>query len=293
MSDEFKLEITPRSTRITIWNNVDKDFSKKFHDSFGKHSSNLSAPPLDMVDVGNEVSVDEEKKKETKFNNYKLRRKIRANTFKTLAYINFNAPNCYLLTLTFDERKSSKCKDLNYCHRCFKKYMYELRKLYDDLLYLGVFAKQKNENWHYHVLINLPENSTTELKEVRDLWKRGIAHTRTLYDWDDFSTRVDYCVKNMLDNPKEDAQGRNGYLRSHGLKDKVVLKSWNENEMDDAYRYLSDLISSEVDSEKPKHLYTISFEDDPEFSSFISQYMSKKGFPELFGNMKVARKILN
>ena len=97
----------------------------------------------------------------------------------------------------------------------------------------------------------------------------------------------------MLDNPKEDAQGRNGYLRSHGLKDKVVLKSWNENEIDDAYRYLSDLISSEVDSEKPKHLYTISFEDDPEISSFISQYMSKKGFPELFGDMKVARKILN
>ena len=41
MSDEFKLEITPRSTRITIWINVDKDFSKKFHDSFGKHSSNV------------------------------------------------------------------------------------------------------------------------------------------------------------------------------------------------------------------------------------------------------------
>ena len=53
------------------------------------------------------------------------------------------------------------------------------------------------------------------------------------------------------------------------------------------------MISSEVDSEKPKHLYTISFEDDPEISSFISQYMSKKGFPELFGDMKVARKILN
>ena len=65
------------------------------------------------------------------------------------------------------------------------------------------------------------------------------------------------------------------------------------NQIRQVFISLSDLIHSEVDSEKPKHLYTISFEDDPEFSSFISQYMSRKGFPELFGDMKVARKILD
>ena len=32
---------------------------------------------------------------------------------------------------------------------------------------------------------------------------------------------------------------------------------------------------------------------DPNFMNSLNQDMSKKGFPELFGDMKVARKILN
>ena len=103
--------------------------------------------------------------------------------------------------------------------------------------------------------------------------------------WESFSNTLGCWL--LL--PKEEAQGRNGYLRSHELKNKVVLKSWNENEMNDAYRYLSDLISSKVDSEKPKHLYTISFEDDPEFSTQL--WLTANGRFRLFWtNMPRGRK---
>ncbi len=155
--------------------------------ALGKHSSNLSAPPLDMVDVGNEGSVDEEKKKETKFNNYKLRRKKSVQILlKTLAYINFNAPNCYLLTLTFDERKSSKCKDLDYCHRCFKNICMNYESCMMICFILGYSQNKRMETGitmsSLIFLKILPLNS----KKLEIYGKRGIAHTRTLYDWDDF-----------------------------------------------------------------------------------------------------------
>lgn len=266
MAEHFKLEITNRSTKITTWTGVSDDFANEYKERLGADDSlpddYIPAPMSDALktvltpfppenDKDNkendkQIPLKSSAKKNTgKYAtyNYAKRVKKRRSTFKTLAYINFHIPNVQFVTLTFDSRIVNNANDLQTCHKAFQKFIKRIRHQYDDFRYLAVFSRQTNKNWHYHMICNFDESVTG--KAIRELWTYGIIHNTVVTKYDEFDTKVSYCVDNMERNSWEELQGEKGYLNSKGLQNKIVLRSWNENESDMAYEYLRQILQSD------------------------------------------------
>ena len=311
MAEHFKLEITNRSTKITTWTGVSDDFANEYK---GRLGTNDSLPddyiPAPMSDALKTVLTpfppenDKDNKENDKQNtlkssvkkntgkyatyNYAKRVKKRRSTFKTLAYINFHIPNVQFVTLTFDSRIVNNANDLQTCHKAFQKFIKRIRHQYDDFRYLAVFSRQTNKNWHYHMICNFDESVTG--KAIRELWTYGIIHNTVVTKYDEFDTKVSYCVDNMERNSWEELQGEKGYLNSKGLQNKIVLRSWNENESDMAYEYMRQILQSD---DIPYALHSVTKKDKLPSSSKaydINYLVSHKGFAELFAKPIVAKK---
>ena len=233
MAEHFKLEITNRSTKITTWTGVSDDFANEYKERLGTDDSlpddYIPAPMSDALktvltpfppenDKDNkendkQIPLKSSAKKNTgKYAtyNYAKRVKKRRSTFKTLAYINFHIPNVQFVTLTFDSRIVNNANDLQTCHKAFQKFIKRIRHQYDDFRYLAVFSRQTNKNWHYHMICNFDESVTG--KAIRELWTYGIIHNTVVTKYDEFDTKVSYCVDNMERNSWEELQGEKGYL---------------------------------------------------------------------------------
>ena len=94
----------------------------------------------------------------------------------------------------------------------------------------------------------------------------------------------------MEQNSWEELQGEKGYLNSKGLQNKIVLRSWNENESDMAYEYLRQILQSD---DIPYALHSVTKKDKLPSSSKaydINYLVSHKGFAELFAKPIVAKK---
>lgn len=311
MAEHFKLEITNRSTKITTWTGVSDDFANEYKERLGVDDSLpddyipapmsdalktvLNPPPSENADKDkpNEnqiVSKSSAKKNDGKYAkyNYAKRVKKRRSTFRTLAYINFRTPNVQFVTLTFDTRIFDNANDLQTCHKAFQKFIKRIRHQYDDFRYLAVFSRQTNKNWHYHMICNFDE--TVSGKTIHDLWTYGIVHNTVLTKYDEFDTKVSYCIDNMESVSWDELQGEKGYLNSKGLQNKIVLRSWNENESDMAYEYLRQILQSD---DIPYALHSVTKKDKLPSSSKaydINYLVSHKGFAELFAKPIVAKK---
>ena len=225
MAEHFKLEITNRSTKITTWTGVSDDFANEYKERLGADDSlpddYIPAPMSDALktvltpfppenDKDNkendkQIPLKSSAKKNTgKYAtyNYAKRVKKRRSTFKTLAYINFHIPNVQFVTLTFDSRIVNNANDLQTCHKAFQKFIKRIRHQYDDFRYLAVFSRQTNKNWHYHMICNFDESVTG--KAIRELWTYGIIHNTVVTKYDEFDTKVSYCVDNMERNSWEE-----------------------------------------------------------------------------------------
>lgn len=248
MAEHFKLEITNRSTKITTWTGVSDDFANEYKERLGADDSlpddYIPAPMSDALktvltpfppenDKDNkendkQIPLKSSAKKNTgKYAtyNYAKRVKKRRSTFKTLAYINFHIPNVQFVTLTFDSRIVNNANDLQTCHKAFQKFIKRIRHQYDDFRYLAVFSRQTNKNWHYHMICNFDESVTG--KAIRELWTYGIIHNTVVTKYDEFDTKVSYCVDNMERNSWEELQGEKGYLNSKGLLSDDMLLPLN------------------------------------------------------------------
>ena len=328
MAEHFKLEITNRSTKITTWTGVSQDFAEEFRECltqndslpnnyiwkqlsndmgtvFAPQPSKKSEDAEDNNGKGNVTSKTEKENtgKYAKFN-YQKRINKRRSTFKTLAYINFFVPNVQFVTLTFDGRIFKDANDLAVCHKAFQKFIKRVRHQYDDFKYLAVFSRQKNSNWHYHMLCNFDE--TVSGQTIGALWTYGLTDNLVLTKYQEFETRISYCIDNMEQVAWDSLQGEKGYLSSKGLQNKVVLRSWNENEEDDAKKYLSEILQSD---EYPVPLSSIELprklspseinqqrlslpKEEVQYSKpyQINHLVSQKGFRELFEAPVVAKK---
>ena len=206
--------------------------------------------------------------------------------------------------MTFDSRNVDYACDLKSCHLAFRKFIKRIRHQYDDFRYLAVFSRQTNKNWHYHMICNFDE--TVSGKTIHDMWSYGIIHNTVITKYDEFDTKISYCIDNMEQVAWDDLQGEKGYLNSKGLQNKIVLRSWNENESEMAFEYLQEILGS---SDKPipigstkivemlntyelQHLITSKSGNEVSANkSFNINYLiSHKGFAELFDAPVVAKK---
>lgn len=258
MAEHFKLEITNRSTKITTWTGVSSNFADEFRenlivsDTTSNSDKHMTDAMRTVFSITNEDATstikNDSSKSDGKYStyNYVKRVKQRRSKFKTLAYINFTVPNVQFVTLTFDGKLFDGADDLDISHKAFQKFIKRVRHKYDDFRYLAVFSRQKNKHWHYHMICNFDESVSGKI--IREIWSYGIIHNTVLTRYDEFETKLSYCIDNMNQVAWDDLQGEKGYLSSKGLQDKIVLRSWNENEHDEAFKYLSEILGS---SDKP------------------------------------------
>lgn len=341
MAEHFKLVVTPKGTQIVTFTGVDEDFAQVYGDTLAyakmlandKQISDAEDPqPLTMEYVFAQTSsepippelVDKLTKKKAKnklrnkdysepdsetvggrytLYNYKKRIKERAAKFRSYAFINFNKKNTQFVTLTFDNRIVADADKLDVAHSCFRKFIKRVQSKFTDLRYAGTFSRQKNGNWHYHMLFNFDESVSG--KEINDMWKYGVAHCTLITSGDDFYSKISYCIDNMYKVSYSDLKGEKGYLHSYGLQSSIEFRSWNEKESDKAYELLHEILQSSLDKPTPRN--SVMLEKGKSFFSRIGSldgepyeikmddkeinYLySTKGFPELFKQTVVAKR---
>ncbi len=303
MADHFKLEITNRSVRIMKLNNVKEDFATEYSEllSVDKHDKNaeinydtmnqamknifLNAKQADTETTPSTSSKHKKPAGKYAVYNYAKRMKTRTEKFRTDAYMNFRVPNVQFVTLTFDPSDFDGATDLNICHNAFKKFIQRLHYIFKDFVYIATFSKQKNGNWHYHMLCNLDIN--VKNKVIQDAWKYGMTHSTPLTSYSEFDSRISYCIDNMYNVAWTDLKGEKGYLSSKGLMKPVVFRSWKDDEYENAYAYLSKILES---TDKPLDVSSHDIVDEVTDKTVkISYKVSHKTFPELFDKVKVAK----
>lgn len=307
MAEHFKLEISNKSVRITTFNNVSENFAKEYREMLSgdivDDETENGSTELDWDNMTPEMRtvlgcdlvgpmptakpVEKPKRKTSgKYSvyNYTKRLKKRAEEFRTATYINFRVPNVQFVTLTFDERVFESADDLDACHKAFKKFIQRMHYSLNDFIYVATFSRQKNKHWHYHMICNLDMNVNN--KFIQDKWTYGMTHSTPITSHSELSSRIAYCIDNMYDVAWDDLHGEKGYLKSKGLMNRVVLRSWKEDEADAAYEYLSKILES---TDKPLDVNSGTVEDLMSDSEFIvSRKISHKVFPEFFMDVKVA-----
>lgn len=154
-----------------------------------------------------------------------------------------------MLTLTFDSRlqPEKKFSDLSITHREFKKFIQRVNDHYDHFLYVATFSRQKNGNWHYHMICNFP--ITIAPGEVRKLWKNGSFYITQIETNSEMSTVIKYVIGNMNESTAE-MHGNHGYLCSKAIERDKVITSWRE-EQEAEYQQAFERLKTE----KTKKLY--------------------------------------
>ena len=217
-------------------------------------------PPIGIIQKQEERSKELEDKKKRKrktiddsensavgkykLYNYHKTMKRRSKEFRSLAYINFRIPNVKFVTLTFDPRIFQNASDLNTCNKAFVKFIKRIRYYYNDFIYLAVFSRQDNGNWHYHMLCNF--DMDVKNKTIQDIWNHGMVESTSITSNSEFSTKIAYCTDNMRQCAMSDLQCKKGYLPAKGLQREVEISSWTNRNT--AYELLSQIIES---SNKP------------------------------------------
>lgn len=312
-TDHFKLEITNRSVRITIFSNVEDTFAEDYRTMLTGTSTtkvvdlDFSDMPPSLINVfanaTREPSPEKAPKSPTtkkrkssteasdefkgKYHEYNYRKRLKKRTekFRTLSYINFRVPNVQFVTLTFDPSTIDYATDLDACHHAFQKFIKRIRRRYSDFIYVATFSRQKNSNWHYHMLCNFDVN--VKNKVIQDLWQNGMTHSTPLLSYGEMTSKISYCIDNMNKVAWTDLQGEKAYLFGRGLQSVIVFRSWKTDERDAAYHYLYEIINS---TDKPLDISSALLEhtDDEDTAPRITYKISHKQFPELFQNVKTA-----
>ena len=134
-----------------------------------------------------------------------------------------------MLTLTFDGRlqPEKQFSDIKTTHKEFKKFVQRVNDHYDNFRYVATFSRQKNGNWHYHMICNFP--ITIAPGEVRKLWKNGSFYITQIETNDEMETVIKYVISNMNESTAE-MHGNHGYLCSKAIERDKVITSWREEQ---------------------------------------------------------------
>lgn len=137
-----------------------------------------------------------------------------------------------MLTLTF----AKPMQELQLAHKQFKKFIQRVNNHYGGFRYLATFSRQKNKNWHYHVICNF--SPSTQNTTVEELWKYGITYITYFNTQSKFNMAIGYLVSNMKE-AAGDIKGKHGYLASDNLEKNIILTSYkaeHEKAFDEAFQ---------------------------------------------------------
>lgn len=163
--------------------------------------------------------------------NYKRRKKARRDAVYSIIYNNFQQKHTSMITLTFAAAEGdTSVQNLHTCHHAFKKFIQRVNYKYDGFKYVATFSQQENKNWHYHIVSNLTDISTTELQE---LWGNGFTWFYKIQNDGELRGKATYCVENMNEAAADELKWEKGYLCSKGLQRNIVLRTWNAGEAED------------------------------------------------------------
>lgn len=201
----YKITLSRRRTRITAYENLRLQTTQPIKED--KPKKIKPSIPSDYAGF-----------------NYYNRMKSRRERIRELAYNNFDTVYSTMISLTFAVADAkSDYTVLENSHREFKKFIQRMNDHYTNFKYVATFNRQRNGNWHYHVLCNLP--ISTRNKKIKELWKNGSTYITRIETQGDFDTVVRYLINNMSD-AAEDIKGKHGYLSSKNLESNIVLTSY-------------------------------------------------------------------
>lgn len=150
------------------------------------------------------------------------------NKVQKLVNNNFHPYHSLFVTVTF---ANSEMTDLTVCNKEFQKFLAKIKRHYEDFAYVAVVSFQERGVPHYHIVCNLPTEST---KYLRHWWTCGSVHSKKTSGVYGISQ---YMIKNLRYNfayiklPK--------YYRLHfaskNLNQSIVLREWKGTEVADYY----------------------------------------------------------
>ena len=214
----YKITLSRRRTRITAYENLRLQTTQPIKED--KPKKIKPSIPSDYAGF-----------------NYYNRMKARRERIRELAYNNFDTVYSTMLSLTFAVADAKvDYTVLENSHREFKKFIQRMNDHYTNFKYVATFNRQRNGNWHYHVLCNLP--ISTRNKEIKELWKNGSTYITRIETQGDFDTVVQYLINNMSE-AADDIKGKHGYLSSKNLESNIVLTSYKAAdiaEFDEAFQ---------------------------------------------------------
>lgn len=223
IKDGFKIKIGRKRTHITTYEDmvlqtthpIKKDKPKKIKPSIPSDYANF---------------------------NYHNRMKKRRQDVKEICWNNFDLPNVVMLTLTFDQEnnKEKNFTHIEEAHHEFKKFIQRVNSHYQDFRYIATFNRQKNGNWHYHIMCNFPH--TIKNEEIKALWKNGITYITYIDTMEGYNRAIKYLIDN-LDEAGDSLRGKHGFMCSRSVERDIELVSWKEdryNEFLEAFKKVKD-----------------------------------------------------
>lgn len=162
---------------------------------------------------------------------YEITKHRRRGGIDEIIQNNFDKEHSIFVTLTFDEKRLGKANvtNLDWTHKEFAKFIKRIGYRYDNFGYIATFSRQKIGNWHYHMICNLPPETTE--REIRDLWRNGRVDKSTYQSTMHYENVKKYLIKNM-EAIENELRGRKGYLSSLNAKRNIHIRSWRDEDKD-------------------------------------------------------------
>lgn len=174
--------------------------------------------------------------------NYYNRMKKRKAIVSELCWNNFDPNKVCMVTLTYDTKNGEQLyTDLKKSHYEFRKFIQRVNTHYDNFQYMATFNRQKNGNWHYHMMCNFSHSVTNQ--EISALWGQGFTYLDRVDTTEGFKTAIEYLINNMS-SAADDIKGKHGYLCSKSLESDKVLKSWHAEDFAE-FEKAFDIIANE------------------------------------------------
>lgn len=179
----------------------------------------------------------------------KRRRKI---GIKEIIENNFDMEHSRFVTLTFDGERLGKenVANLDWTHKEFAKFIKRVNYRYANFKYVATFARQRNGNWHYHMLCNFPPETTET--EIKEMWGNGRVDKTTFKGARHYENVKKYLLKNMENNEAE-LKGRKGYLSSFNAKRNIRVCSWKEEDIEEFLHWSAKIVERGRGSVKLLH----------------------------------------
>lgn len=228
--------------------------------------------------------------------NYKKRMKERVQKIRQICYNSFQIGKMSSITLTFDPDKNEgkDLTNLDVTHKEFDKFIKRMNHHFDNLVYLATFSRQRNMNWHYHLLVNIDESIPE--KQIQAIWKNGIIKKKLVDSDAYFKNSIAYLVKNLR-AVEEELKGRSGYKHSRNAQPDIVidLEKIDEQSADDIIEKImkSERVSLSYQSNKSIGIMKRYIDEETgetsefvDFGKELSEELESKGYENLALNVK-------